>query len=171
MSRLVACSTLPLLACTIGCAGPDKEQDLDASVHGTTEEADRLEEIDPGTFESCTTRFQFADQSPAMDASIAADDVTTISARLVNAVNRTELEACNGYFSLHFAIDANDDPAVYDWHHLPAAVDWTWEGDRTWGLEIDPATGLAPGANYAVELSLHLEDVLPLGHLWVWKTE
>ena len=162
--------TMVLLPLVIGCAPDEKQTDLGADIDEISDEGELEPEPDPGEFESCAAMWRLAEAAPE-GTGIALDAGDTIYGRFVDGPNKTEVEACGGQFEVQFAIDAHGDPAVTDWEHLPAAVEWTWEGDRSWRLDVTPGPSLAVGAHYAVEVVLRMDDELPYGMIWTWQTE
>ncbi len=163
---------LALFAFGVGCA--EKEDDEDLSVDEKLTRPDATDDynpdnLDPGEFESCAAIWSLATSAPT-GIEVDATAEPAIYGRLVGGPTLTEAETCDGEFNVLLAIDSNPDPAVTDWSHLPAEIDWTWEGDRTWRVDVKPGRGLAADAIYAVEVELRMEGELPYGLIWKWET-
>ena len=162
-------ASLCVVSVGIGCASADKDTDLDPAI----DPSDSIE-VDPnapdsGEFESCRASWNMAEVAP-VGSSVDAATEPVIFGRFTDAPNLTETEVCGSEFEVKLAIDANPDPAVTDWRHLPTDVEWTWEGDRSWRVDVEPDWELSADALYAVEVVLRMEDELPLGMIWTWET-
>jgi hypothetical protein len=153
----------------IGCAPTEKDADLDPAIDAADSSERDPNGPDPGEFESCRASWVLAESAP-MGSAVDPAAGPSIFGRFTDAPNFTETEFCGSEFEVLLAVDANPDPAVSDWHHLPASVEWTWEGDRSWQVDIEPDWELSADALYAVEVVLRMEGELPLGMIWTWQT-
>jgi len=158
-----------LLCLAVGCAPGEKDADLDPRIDASESVEVDPNAPDPGEFESCRASWVLADAAP-VGSEVVATEGTAIFGRFTDAPNLTETEICEAEFEVQLAIDANPDPLVADWRHLPADVAWTWEGDRSWRVDIVPDWELSADAMYAVEVVLVMEEELPLGMIWTWET-
>ena len=159
-----------VVAGAIGCAPPEKDADLDPDIDGSDSIAHDPNAPDPGEFESCRASWTLAEVAP-VGSTVDATAEPAIFGRFTDAPNLTETQVCESAFEVQLAIDGNPDPVVTDWRHLPATIEWTWEGDRTWRVDVEPDWELSPDALYAVEVVLRMEGELPLGMIWTWETD